>query len=229
MDPKQAAKYFKPLSLKLPLILLAIGILTLMAGFAGSVEMVVVGLIFAGLGGFLLYNQTQGRPTDADIDQAIQAVAGGAREQGLARLGLDESEVNLIQPVVIPGPDLRNSRGMVKKGKDGVLRAAANEVLVLYFSENEVHSYTHQFNVTDPTVRRESTDEYFYRDIVSVSTVSDPERVTLPTGESLEVNWDRFRLTTSGGTSISVAAYNAGELSQSIQGMRALIKQRKLL
>ena len=53
--------------------------------------------------------------------------------------------------------------------------------------------------------------------------------MTLPTGESLEVNWDRFRLTTSGGTSISVAAYNAGELSQSIQGMRALIKQRKLL
>jgi hypothetical protein len=224
MDPQRAKKYFDVPSWKPGAVMIVLGLL-LLTGGGGAI---LVGLLLLAGGAGYLYFQYGTRPTDAEIQAEIDKHAAGARSAGMQRLGLDEEQVSLIPPVVIEGPDYALSRTNVKVGKDGIVRAAVNEVVVLFFSETEVHSYKSVRSLLDPHLRRESTDEYFYRDVVAVNTGSQSMRVIVD-GKPIETRFETFVLTTSGGTSITCSAYDQGSLNQSIQGMRSLIKQRKLV
>lgn len=228
MDDKQIKQYFNPPSKRPGLILAAFGLLTFFVGTNGSGTMVFLGLLLMALGGFLLYRAVAGGPTDSQIDDHIRSITNSAMQRGMEKLGLDPEQVSMIEPVQIDGPSVSDPHQLARKGKDGEYRFAGNEVLCLYFSEHEVHCYTKKFNLLKPEIKRESTDEYFYRDIVAVRTDSDSVTVPLPDGTRKDLHQDQFRLTTSGGTSIQVGATSTGQLSDKINGMRSLIKQRKL-
>ncbi len=224
MDPQRARRYFSSQSWKPGAAMIVIGLL--LFGGGGGATFFGLLLLAAGIG--YLYWQYGTRPTDAEIQAEIDKLGAGARQAGMSRLGLDEAEIDLIPPVMIKGPDYAASRGAVKVGKDGIVRAAVNEVVVLFFSETEVHSYKSTRSLVDPNVHRESTDEYFYRDVVAVNTGTQSTKIPVE-GKQIDARFETFALTTSGGTSITCSAYDQGTLNQSIQGMRSLIKQRKLV
>jgi hypothetical protein len=56
-----------------------------------------------------------------------------------------------------------------KKGKDNIPRASAVSWTVFLFSDSQVFTYTRQFSLVSPDVK-EAGSEYFYQDIVSIST-----------------------------------------------------------
>ena len=64
--------------------------------------------------------------------------------------------------------------------------------------------------------------EYDYKDIVSVSTAS--ESTTL-LGQN--VDYDFFKLTTAGGTALSVSLRDVSNAQRSINAMRTLLKAKK--
>src|SRR6266508_5167133 len=103
IDYERNAKYFEPTSYKGGIVLGVIGLLLLLTGKSGAV---LVGLLLAGSGAFLIYRQVAGRPTDGDIDRQVRAVLEELPQRALEKLGLDADEVKLIDPIIVGGHPL---------------------------------------------------------------------------------------------------------------------------
>ena len=160
--------------------------------------------------------------TDAQYEAIVKEQLKAMEQRALDKLGIDIDEVKEIAPIVIDGYNYDNFT-MYKKGKDGVWRTNMYKVIYLFFSQNEVHSYTCEFCTTEEQ-KKEFTDVYFYQDIVSASTESST--ATFKNGE--KVQYESFKLTTSGGTSLFVSISDSDHAQRSISAMRQLLRAKKL-
>lgn len=159
--------------------------------------------------------------SDAEYDKAVQSVLEFLKEQALEKLGVDEDEVSEIKPILFGGYDYSNYT-LIKQGKDGIWRTNKYEVVYLFFSQNEVHCYTLDFS-TSESKTRESTDVYFYKDVVSVSTCSKSVKI-----EGYEYEYEMFKLVTAGGTALEVSLNDVEKNSRnSINAMRQLLREKK--
>lgn len=218
MDYKKNQKYFKPVNLKAGIIVCIIGLVLLAAS-------PIVGIIAIAVGALLIFLQVGGRPTDADIDAAASSQLANMKARALTKLGIDEDEVNEIAPISFHGYDY--TKAMIKKGKDGKYRSNKYKAVMFFFSNNEVHAFTYIFSITENN-QKESTDVYFYKDIVSVSTQTDGTEYSVGKGKSSQFDYESFTLTTTGGTSVSCSVRNIDDAQRSINGMRSLIKSKKM-
>lgn len=219
MDYSKNAKYFKPVSPKAGIIVCVLGVIVLAAGSAA------VGFIALLAGAGLLYLQFAGRPSDAELDSAAAKQLADVKARALRKLGLDEDEVKEIAPIMFDGYNYDHAK--IKQGKDGKYRSNKYQAVVFFFSANEVHCYTYDFSLTENS-QRESTDVYFYKDLVSVSTQTEGTSYSVGNGKSSEFDYEYFKLTTTGGTSISCNVRNADDAQRSINGMRSLIVAKKM-
>lgn len=222
MDYAKNKKYFKPVNLKPGLIVLGVGILALMAK-------PIVGIIIAAAGAGLLYLQLGGKPSDAEIDKIYAEMYEGVKQAALKKLGLDEDQVKVIEPVVFGGIYDKNirSQGYYRTGKDGRVRTSNYQASVFFFGEEQVYYYTRIKSIIEDEVK-EATEEYFYTDIVAAATSSDAVTYTdAVTKKSQTQNFEYFKLTTSGGTAIQAAMRDDGSLDKSINGMKQLLRDKK--
>lgn len=220
MDFEKNKKYFTSAS-KLPMKNIII------VGIIGLIALAIkpfIGIIILALIGVFVYMKIQNKVSDEHIDTEYKKGFSGIVNKGLDKLGIDEDEVTLIEPIVIHGPYYKNiaSGYYSKKGEDNRWRSSNYEVAVLYFSEKQVYSYNYRFSVVE-NERNESTDEYFYKDIVSISTSSD----SITNNNNETFNLEYFKLTTSGGTSISCSIWDMGEVEKAIRGMKQLLREKK--
>lgn len=223
IDYQSNAKYFRPVSYKAGIILIIFGFLLL---FPGKSAFILLGLAIAGVGILLILRQVVGKPADAEIDRQTDAVIRDIVQQALRKLGLDREEVSLIEPIVIGG---HTYSPPVKKGKDGRFRSSRFEVAVIFFGEQELHSYKYQLSLVADE-NRENTDVYFYRDVVSVSTHSTSREITV-VGETKPQAWktEVFSLTTSGGTAVECMMSDSSDHeTRTIQGARQLVRNKKM-
>jgi hypothetical protein len=229
IDHGRNAKYFEPTSYKGGIALGVVGLILLLTGKPAAA---LWGLLFAGLGAFLIYRQTAGRPTDADIERQVHAVMAELPQRALQKLGLDADEVTLIDPIIVGGffHGTLGTGSRVKRGKDGRLRSSLFEEVAIFFAEQELHAYKYQVSLVRMDESSERTDVYFYRDVVSVSTRSSSRPVPVvgearPQAFKTEV----FTLTTSGGTDIECAmAATDDVVGHNIQGARQLVRNKKM-
>jgi hypothetical protein len=114
----------------------------------------------------------------------------------------------------------------VKQGENGKWRSNTYKVVMLFFSRNELNCYTLTFKTTEDRILNETTDVYFYQDIVSASTSSVNETVKV-VGSEITINSEAFKLTTKGGTSITVNLLNSRQGHESVNAMRALLREKK--
>ena len=84
-----------------------------------------------------------------------------------------------------------------------------------------MHCYTYRFDTTEDK-KTEETDVYFYKDIVSVSTASDEAKL----GDQ-SFNYEYFKLTTAGGTALTVSLRDVNNAQRSINAMRSLLREKK--
>lgn len=221
MDYKKNKKYFKPISYKPGIILILVGLFFLI-GFWQSAFILLAGVAH-------LAWQFYGRPSDAQVDEICKETGKKALQRGLAKMGLDEEQVNLIEPILVDGfyfESISHKPNLVIQGRDGQWRSSNYEATVFYFSENQVHAFTHQFSLIDSDTV-DSTDEYFYKDVVSVATASGSITQKDKKGNDVAIAVECFKLTTSGGNSISCAVSDAAGAERSIQGMRQLLRDKK--
>lgn len=221
MDYAKNKRYFEPMNLKIAIIACVVGLILTFT----DKETLVFGLIVLAVGVLLIVAKVKGRPTDADIDAAVTSQVSDMKARALRKLGLDEDEVSEIAPITFDGYVYSNAK--IKKGNDGKYRSSKYQAVMFFFSSNEVHCYTYDFSIVDNT-QRESTDVYFYKDIVSVSTQTEGTEYTVGKGKSDQFDYEYFKLTTTGGTSISCAVRNIDDAQRSINGMRSLIKTKKM-
>ena len=178
------------------------------------------GVVCAILGAYNLYLYETSKVSGDEIDRFCKAQIKNIKPEAMEKLGLDEEDLKESEPIVVSGYNLLKNDVLYKWDyKDGILRSSEYQVTVFFFSKEQVHSFIRVFSVIKDA-KFESTDEYFYRDIVSVSTTQEQARG----GRT-----DCFILTTSGGTSItaSFSKTDTESINRSINAMRNLIKSKK--
>jgi hypothetical protein len=214
MDYKTNAKYFRDFNWKGPAWLIGIGLLLLPLQGIGVI------LILAGIG-WIVYQKAN--EVDASVlDQAMVSAFADVKKKALDRLNIDEKQVNAVPPLELQGY-VYNGFGKAKRGKDGVWRTSDASAVVIFFDDHQLYSYYCSVSLIDPRkAKKERTDEYFYRDVVSVQTATETWR---PPGRA-EETYDRFKLTTSGGTSVETSIYDERGLD-SLRGARTLINEKK--
>ena len=186
---------------------------------------------FYGSGGCLSH-----KLTDAEYDAMVRAKVNSmdVKKKALAKIGLDESQVNEIEPVHFEGFlfDERNAYALL--GKDRVWRSSAYQISWIFFSDTQVYVYQYTFNM-DEDGKKEATEEYFYKDITNFSTVSDSvekevvDKVSC-TGKTTyvrkSVDSNRFALVVP-GDKFYCSMEQSDYTERAIQGMKAKLREKK--
>ena len=245
MDPKRKSiqKYFTSSLPKWALALIVIGIIMVLGGFSSrdGIGIALFGILLAGLGGFGIYNYTQ-VPSDQQIDKWTEEDLQNLGQRALNKTGIDQSEI-VGEPVTITGPSFKAGGPLWKVGKDRRLRFSKVEAAVINFAQNQLVVYSCTVDIVSGNTLKESTDEYFYRDVVSVSTKTLDRQISLGKGtDGTDVrvsDGEYFTLTTSGGTSVEVFLQSpeigkklggempATDAERAIQTIRKMLREKK--
>ncbi|MFB9324986.1 hypothetical protein ACFFSY_03505 [Paenibacillus aurantiacus] len=247
VDRKLVKNYFTRVFPKWAILLAIVGILVLM----GSP---VFGIILLAIAGAGMYFQYFGKTaaTDQQVDEAIRIDCQAAIERGRDKVGI-VAEMELKEPILITGAYYKyvnkDTKLMYKRGADGKLRFSLGQVTVFYITEHQVYCYTRIVDFTNGDTFSETTDEYFYRDIVSVATLSEKVQITDSKGNPVfnkktkeqEIHdVEVFKLTTSGGTSISAyiqdrtamkerkGSMDISKVEEQIKAMRNILREKKV-
>lgn len=93
------------------------------------------------------------------------------RERALAKVGVDEDQLREIPPVCLQGYKFMPSAFAKKRTAAGSYVSSAYQVAWLFFSDRQIYLYSMLFNM-DEDRKREETQEFFYKDVTSLSTVT---------------------------------------------------------
>src|SRR5579872_5935681 len=185
-DRSKVPKYFKrfPRWAVWMLVLLAVPslliTLSMMSGKqAGSFPLFSLfwTVVWGGLGAWGLISYYD-KPSDAQMDAWTQDAFKGVYARALVKTELDASEL-IAEPVMISGPrfwDIPPGLDIllgIKKGDDELVRFTPIYVTVINFTPHQLISYQCLLDVMTGQQLCEGTDEYFYRDVVSVSTQTE--------------------------------------------------------
>ena len=227
MDYKANQKFFKGSGGAFwKLLIIASLVLTVVPPHIFGVIVLVAGIVYKAMG-----------KKDYDvIRKQCEKMISKAKQDGMQRLGIDEGEVGLIAPMVIHGFEYtgRVSSKEISKATwvevslpDGkkILATPIYSICVIFFTEHVVQRYEHIFSlVSDDEIK--NTDEYFYKDIVSVSTAAESGKY--PVGkEEKSYKYDTLVISTAGGKA-ACSTINASGIQDSINGFRSLLKQKKM-
>lgn len=234
-------KYFKPFP-KWAIWFILIGILVMLGGSQAGGGVVVAGIVILGIGALGIWSAS-GKPSDQKMDEYIAEDLSLAKSKSLQKASIDESEL-VGDSVVVTGPRFWNTAGAsinYKKGKDGKLRFTPINVSVLHMTQHQIVSYQACLDLTTGNFLNESTDEYFYKDVVSVATKTESKSYTSEKFGTIQLNAaETFVLTTSGGTSVEtilkdpklIELMGGGDIptteaERAIQVVRKMLREKK--
>lgn len=163
----------------------------------------------------------QKKPSDEEYDSFVNYLIHKDNlsdyHTALERLGLDESEVTEVQPILLEGYVI--GHGYQKIGKDGNRRSSIYQVTWIFCTSEQVMLYRYTFN-TDIDDFKVEADEYFYKDITNILIVSETDRAN--------DKYTRFRLTFPGGT-MNCAMERTKKTEAAIAGLKTKIREKKNL
>ena len=169
---------------------------------------------------------------DHEYDEYYQRTVAqmNLRASAMLKIGISEEQLCDVQPFFIYGAILNGAQDWYRTDSMGVIRADHNEITWLFFSKDQVYLYDIKFRLTSPK-RSETTQEFFYSDIVSVtigteSTAVDSKNcVDGYTTGSIDV--EKFKLIVP-GDKMSFAFTSNDGVSGSIQAMKNKIRDKKI-
>jgi len=186
---------------------------------------------FYGAGGCMSKNIT-----DSEYDSMLNAKLNSMdiKRKALSKLGLDESQVNEIEPVHFEGYLFDDEKAYAICGKDGLWRSSAYQVTWVFFSDSQVFVYKYTFNM-DEDGKKEMTDEYFYKDITNFSSVSDTVEKEVPVQKGClgKTSYVRKSVETSTfsiivpGEKFWCSMDQNDYTERAIQGMKAKLREKK--
>jgi hypothetical protein len=232
--------YFEPVPWMWIVLLSVLGIISI-------TTYIYIGILLIGIA-IWLYISTTKKPTDKQIDQFIAEDILSLKYSSLKKMGVDGSQL-ARESMDLKSWRLWETGGAqvkFKKGKDGVIRYTPIDVIWLHFGKDQLMVYRCALDILKGTPLSVSTDEYFYKDIVSLSTKTESQTrsVTL-NGEEKKIQLNSaeiFELRTSGGTAISMFLNDPklvelldikegnmppSEVENVIQSVRKMLREKK--
>lgn len=146
------------------------------------------------------------------------------RNKALSKIGLDEEEVNEIPPAVFEGFVFKNA--FAKKRANGNWVSSSYQVAWLFFSSTQIYVYRCTFNMDDDK-KKESTDEFFFKDVTSFSTSSETETAHGLGSERFEIESNMFIMVVP-GDKIFVPMDGVPNSEEIIQAMKQKLREKKM-
>jgi len=235
-------KYFKPFP-KWAIWFISAGVIVACIGSQASGGAVVAGIVIIGIGVLGIWMAVGGKPTDQEMDKYIAEDLSLAKSKSLQKASIDESEL-VGESVVVTGPRFWDTAGatiLFKKGKDGRLRFTPINISVLHMTQHQIVAYQCCLDLTTGNFLNEATDEYFYKDVVSVATKTESKSYQSEKFGTIQLNAaETFVLTTSGGTSVEMILKDpkliemmgggdipTTEAERAIQVVRKMLREKK--
>jgi hypothetical protein len=238
--------YFDALPLGCAYVIAVIAALMVGRGLPQGGQTAVGVLLFGGLlaiGTALIFKQHREKATEAELDAWLDQDIRNLMALSLSKVGLHQSEI-IREPVAVTGPavwKVAGAKKASKKGKDGILRFTPVVVTVINFTKEQLVGYSCVLDIQTGKTHSESTDEFFYRDIVAVSTKKEAKKMNVD-GAEIQMNAaETFAITTSGGNTLSVfltdptlvAKLGGGEIPTqraeiALEAVRTVVRDRKL-
>lgn len=186
---------------------------------SGAMVFIIIGVIMAGIGILWRFSLSSSyeialqevlpQPTDTEVDSWLHEGLRGLRQHSKNVLTLDESESNISNPICIIAPTLQTVDGIPpeevtwRKGSDARIRFSAYKVAIIHMTQRHLGVFICDFDFIRNVSLNESTQEYHYCDVVSVSTHEKSQVSTEPTGEKNTIS-QVFALSVSSGESIQI-------------------------
>lgn len=151
------------------------------------------------------------------------------QKAALKKLGLveDDPDLKTVAPITLQGPKFD---GYWRQAVNGRYRTSKYELTYIVFKKEQVLLYIANIDLLDPNKKKESTLEFFYSDITSVSTTTvstKPKQKDAEGHEVQEIDTEAFVLIVPGDKiSLAFTPYDGFDES-CINGMKALIRERK--
>lgn len=171
-----------------------------------------------------LFTKVKDEVYDAIVQNAIKS--SNSYQRALDKIGMDESELKEIPPVTLRA---YADSEFAKANKNNHYRSNLYSITHIFFSSNQVYFYNLTLNMMK-NEKKESTEEYFYKDITNFSTSTDttealafkgcsgkPHRVTFDT--------QKFSLVVPGDKQ-TVATH--GDIDESIRAMKNKLREKKM-
>ncbi|MBR2029612.1 MAG: hypothetical protein IJ999_01755 [Clostridia bacterium] len=224
MDYQKVIRYFTvdQKSLKPWVILLLLSFVAIYVGVTYTQVALMIGALMAISALCVIIGRIKGRVKDSYIDEVIASKIKDIKQKAMTKFGIDQDEVNEIDPISFDGFIWEGEGVVAKKGKDGIYRSNKYEIALLLFSRHEVYAYIYSFYITKAN-EVEKTTLYFYKDILTVSTST--KEITL--SDDSVIRYESFELDTAGKT-LSCQLKNNDTAQRSINGLRSLIKAKKI-
>ena len=169
--------------------------------------------------------------SNQEIDAQARAMGDGIEDKAMNKLGIVPEEVSMIEPLRFWGyrfvkpsvlGDVYDNVALWMIGKDRKWRSSEVSHTILYFGEHSVYCYVRTTSLVCGNVSQERTEEYFYRDIVSVKT----DLKEMKMGSS-NVKCYVFIVVNTGGERLEIDVEDQSEAEMAVRAFRALLKQKK--
>lgn len=150
------------------------------------------------------YEKAEPKPSDAQMDEWLQGDRERIRTDALKKLDLEASQV-VRDPIEVIGPA---NKADLALGKDNVIRFSKYDLVTVYLTDYHLAAYKCTLDMAHGTQTDESTQEYHYKDVVSVATQtagSDLFAVMLNGEHKSIASYQKFQLAVASGDRIEVA------------------------
>jgi hypothetical protein len=166
-------------------------------------------------------------------DEYIEMVSAkvnslNARQKAMEQTGLDEDEIKEITPINLVGYSYKNAWSHLTGANKWV--SSRYQVTWIFFSASQLHLYRYSFDM-DQDWKNELTEEFFYQDVTSVSTVDQTEQgKELINGIQTErtVQTSDFRIVVPGDKMfIAMNGNDLASVTQSVKAMKQMLREKK--
>jgi len=146
------------------------------------------------------------------------------RAKALSKAGVDEEEVKEIPPVIFEGFVFDNA--FAKRCANGNWVSSSYQVSWMFFSSSQVFIYSYTFHM-DEDKKKERTDEFFYKDVVSFTTTSETETAHDIENKKFEIQTNKLVMVVP-GDKLYISMDGSGNTESVIQGMKQKLREKKL-
>lgn len=148
----------------------------------------------------------EARPTYQQMLEWLREELARIAKESEERLGLEETTrdpVFVIGPLYSDSIEGFNSADVLRRKVDSSYFYSTYRVNIFHFTDKFLGAYQANYNMIKAVTCKEETDEFFYKDVVSVKTNTEATSYVLKSGEKLEHS-KMFCLTVSSGDKISL-------------------------
>lgn len=171
--------------------------------------------------------------TEFDANKNRQIETLNLKKKGLGKLGIDEDQVQEVEPICLIGPVYKE--GWHRRGSDNINRYSVYQVTYIFCSAEQVYVYQYKIDLASDE-KKERAEEYFYKDITNFTTNDDTEELEFEVTKGcmnqtetkrIKVDTNAFKIAVPGGDPFICSMVSNDEIEGQIQALKAKLREKK--